>query len=368
MRIIHVRPQLEVGGVSEYIIRLTEGLSERGHYTAVATAGGAWGERIKPIATYYPNLALSQTNVRNIMIAVGQLVRIVRQERIEIINTHHRFAALVGRITALITGVPYVTTMHEAKNDQPRMTRLGLANNVITISRMMQHHISESYHIDSRRIYVIPMGVTCPSPLSISEQLELIRQIGLQSIAPIVGCVGRLSQEKGQGYLVKAIPEVLQAHPSAQFVFVGDGPDRQHLEHMAVELGIGEKVTFLGRRDDVAQLMQLFDFTVVPSVEEGFGIVILESFANKKPVVATNVGGIPEIVKPGENGYLVPACDTNGLTTYMIKLLSDSEHRKQLGYNGYYLATSQFPVHRFVEETEKLYMNIIKAQHKHPST
>jgi glycosyltransferase involved in cell wall biosynthesis len=149
-----------------------------------------------------------------------------------------------------------------------------------------------------------------------------------------IACVGRLIFNKGPQFLIEAAPEVLQAHPEAEFVLVGDGPLRARLEERARELRIGHRVDFLGSRSDVAAILQGCDVLVRPSLLEGMPLAVLEAMACGLPVVATPVAGTSELVRDGENGLLVRPADPGALAGAILRLMEDEPLREAQGRRG----------------------------------
>jgi glycosyltransferase involved in cell wall biosynthesis len=359
MNIFFIRPFLDNGGAANYIFQVAEGLYARNHRIVVAAGGGEQTERFRQIATVYDRVPLSPSTLSNWAASVPILLRIVRREQIDIINSHHRFAALVGKTVARLAGIPMVSTMQEIKVNQGQLTRLGLGDKIITLSTAIKQHIINNYHTPADKIFVIPMGMEIPDPLSARQRSVLLKEIGLDNQAPLIGCIGRLSPEKGQIYLLEAIPVVLSRFPKAQFLFIGDGPDRVELEATVARLGLTDQVFFLGWRNDVQSLIGLVDFLVVPSVTEGLGIVIIEAFAQKKTAIAADVGGIPDVITPQENGLLVPACNSKAISEAVIAFLQNPAQVSAFGQKGYELACNRFTKQKMVEQTEALFHSMI---------
>ncbi len=158
--------------------------------------------------------------------------------------------------------------------------------------------------------------------------------LGLDADAPVAGMVCRLVEQKGVTYGLQAFAQVSAQMPEARLLIAGDGPLRESLEQEAQALGLADCVQFLGWRDDVDRLMSAFDLLLMPSLWEGFGLVILEAMARQLPVVATAVSAIPEIVVDGETGLLVPARDVDALAGAMLTLLADRPLRRYMGQNA----------------------------------
>jgi glycosyltransferase involved in cell wall biosynthesis len=368
--VLHVRPRLGVGGATEYLIRLAESQAAAGHRVTVASGGGDWNRRVRAFATTYDDLPLvprvgpgrSLPNLPALVMAGLRLARIVRFEQVAIINTHHRFAALAGRVAARLTRVPLVSTLAEVPWHQQRLTRLAIGTLAVTMSDMMRRFVIETCGIPAARVFLVPFGIDVPPALSAARRTQLRDELRLDGAAPLIGCVARLVSRKGHIYLLRAMPEVLRAHPQTQLVLVGDGDERASLEQAAHELGVAHRVVFTGARSDAVSIMAMCDFTVLPSLEEEFGIAITESFACRRTVVATSVGGIPEHVFPMENGLLVPSGDSAALAAQLIRLLADPALARRLGEGGFRTVEQHYTRQRLLERTDAVYRAALHAQ------
>lgn len=363
LRVLHVRPRLGIGGATEYLIRLAESQAEAGYHVVVASGGGDWLRRIAGFARSYDRLPLTPylgagkqaPNIPGLLASGLQLAHIIRAERIDLINTHHRFAALAAGLAARLTGAPLVTTLQEVPWRNRGLTRFALGTHAITMSAMMKRFVVETCGIAPDRVTVIPIGITIPAPLSDDQRKRLLAELHLDGNAPIIVSVGRLVSRKGHVYLIRALPDVIRRHPNVQVALVGDGEERSALEREAQALGVADHVVFAGARSDAVAIMALATFTALPSLEEEFGIVITESFACGKPVVATDVGGIPEHVRPMENGLLVPAGDSRALAERLLLLLDNPDLTRRLGAGGVRTVEQHYTRRRFFERTDAVY-------------
>lgn len=355
MKILHLRPFFEPGGASKYIGTLSEGLSRRNHRIILACQNGDFHKREFQTCVIYKNIPLSPSTIKNLTSSVIQIIHIIKKERIQIINSHHRFTSIIGKISSLYTGIPLISTMHEFKLDRSGMTALGLGKHIIAVSQAIKDHIIFQYKISPDRINVIRMGVTSSNPLTIYQKSLLRHELGLDPVSFLIGCVGRLSLEKGQRYLFEAVPNILINCPNIQFVFIGDGPEKQNLESLVERKCLGHSVKFLGWRDDVDDIIDMMDLMVIPSINEGFGIVALEALSHRKPVIASQLGGLPEIIQSEKTGLLVQPGNSFALSDAIIRLLRDSDLRVQLGENGFQTATTDYSVSQLIDETERLY-------------
>lgn len=188
------------------------------------------------------------------------------------------------------------------------------------------------------------------------------RELGLLDNHLVGSIVGRLVPVKGHIYLIKSICKVVDEFPNVRFLFVGDGILRDNLINQARLLGIMDYIYFLGMRYDVAQILACSDLALMSSINEGFGMAILEAMSMKKPVIATNVDGIPEIVDDGETGILVPPKDPDAFALAIIKLFSRRDLAKKMGLNGFEKAKRDFDIRSTAKKTESLYYEQLQRQ------
>ncbi len=190
---------------------------------------------------------------------------------------------------------------------------------------------------------------------------ELRRGLGLPPGVPVVGSVGRFVAYKGYEYLLEAARLVQQKIPEARWILVGDGELRGALEAQCRRLGLEKAVRFAGWQERVAEHLALFDLFVLPSLGEHFGRVLLEAMAMAKAVVATNAGGVPEIVRDGETGLLVPPADPEAMAAAVVTLIQDRALASRLGAAGRRRVESEFSLGRHVEAVEAVYASLLDA-------
>jgi glycosyltransferase involved in cell wall biosynthesis len=368
VNVLLLRPKLEIGGAAEYLIEVGEGLARRGHRVVVASGGGVQCERARSFAERtYERLPLAPylgprrlPNGPGLVASAAWVAAIVKAHQIDLINTHHRFASLVGKAASRAMRVPLVSTMHEIRRDSAKLTALSLGQRVVTLSAFVKRHVTETYGVDESAVSVIPMGIPIPSPRDGSRRKGLLAELHLDEGDTLVGCVARLVGRKGHRFLLEALADAIREHPRVRLILVGDGPERSKLEAAVGRLGIASAVRFLGTRDDLDDLYGLVDFTVLPSLQEEFGVVLLESLALGKPVVATSVGGIPEIVTE-ETGVLVPPADPGALAAAIGALAANPGSTAALGSNGRRLVSERYSTDALVDRTEALFESVTEG-------
>lgn len=191
----------------------------------------------------------------------------------------------------------------------------------------------------------------------------LRRELGISADVPLVGMVGRLIGRKGHRYLIDSIAAISKCFPDTRYVIAGSGILLGKLEKHAKAVGAEDKVHFLGFRHDIPRILCDLDVLVHPATREGLGVAILQAMASRTPVVATPVGGIPEAVRDGEDGFIVPPRDSNALGKAIMRLLENPELRKEMGENGRRIAEDEFSVDRMVEDTLKVYREVLESKY-----
>jgi len=206
---------------------------------------------------------------------------------------------------------------------------------------------------------VIRNGIEFPSLDGTFEREAKKRQLGLPVEAPLIGTVGRLHPQKGQRYLLEALPPVLRRIPDLHVLLVGDGPTRGELEALTRRLGLHGRVHFLGFRQDVPELVALLDVFVLPSVWEGLPLSLLEALALARPVVATATDGILEVIEDGDCGLVVPTKDPEALARAIVRLLGDRDEARRMALRGQQKMYVEFGVDRMVRKTAEVYLQLI---------
>lgn len=302
-----------------------------------------------------------------------RLVRFLRASRPDIVHTHLIHGDLYGTLAARLAGVPVVvSTKHNDNAFRRRGFYARLDRNlarcqdrIITISHHLKQFCVEVEGLPADKIVPIHYGLDADAFLGCAGGAAGVRaEWGVPAGAPLVGVVGRLTEQKGHAFLLDAFAEVAQALPSACLLVVGDGELRFELERQAARLGLGGNVTFTGRREDVSRIMIALDVLVMPSLWEGFGLVLLEAMAASRPIVASRVSAIPEIVTDGETGLLAPPGDSARLTDALLTLLRDPARAQEMGRRGRQRLAQQFTVARMVEQTQAVYESLMAGRRR----
>jgi glycosyltransferase involved in cell wall biosynthesis len=359
MRILMLRPQIELGGVATHLDLLCRGLLERGHWVGAATAGGNNLQVLQRAGVPIFKSSLYPSTPLNLIRSVVTLTRYVRANQIDTLHSHHRFTTVVGKILSKIVKIPLVVTLHEFKQDWRLLASVWTGSVTITPSQALKSHLTSFYGVANTDIVVVPNAISIVQNDPLHHQ-ERVPTVMSSSRIPTVGYIGRLSPEKGVQYFVESMPLIKQCAPSTQFAIVGNGPDEAELKNKARRLGLNPSRIFWGTRNDIPEFLKSLDIVVLPSVSESFSLVALEAMYAERPIVATTVGGIPEVVRDGETGFLVPPRSSLALAEAVCNLLADPEACRRLGSRGRQLVLTEYTPHVLVDRTLDAYQ---RAKH-----
>ena len=360
LSVLHVIPRFDQGGAARVVYELANGTRGAGGAVQVACGSGSWLNLLEQERIPWLHMPLDPSGSLNAVKSVVCLAQAVRERGITLIHAHHRFAALVARFGGRLAGVPVVATVHDLASGRRVVTRLAYPGPVMVFSRAVELHLIERFGLPPHRVVRTPLGMPFDSPLSPHEIAELRASYGCSPSDTVVGFVGRLAHEKGADLLLRALPNIVTRRPSARLWIIGEGEERSQLEALARTIGFTERVTFFGGREDAFKLHACFDITVVPSRREGFGLVALEALSLGKRVVATNVGGLPELLGACEGARLVPP-DSTALAAKTLELLDVPWSREEVQTTASW-TRSEFEVSRMVSDVQSVYRRVTDAR------
>jgi glycosyltransferase involved in cell wall biosynthesis len=293
-------------------------------------------------------------------LAIRELSAWLRREEIDLVHSHMYRAEVVGTRAAVAAGTPVImATVHSSRVRAPSDVSLLASltpsmDRLIVPSESIQRKVVAEGRVGAR-FAVIPNGVDLSRFASPAPRCAFRREFGVPSHALLLGVVARLEPEKGHQFLLDAMPIILRGAPDTWLAIVGEGSSLAALRAQASSLGVAERVVFTGRREDVSALTADLTVAVLPSVREAQGISILEAMARRVPVVASAVGGIPEVVTSGVDGLLVPPADPDALAEAVLRLLRDEALRRRIGEAGYATVRDRFSIDAQVRRIEAVY-------------
>jgi glycosyltransferase involved in cell wall biosynthesis len=296
------------------------------------------------------------------------LKNILKNEKPDILHCHRHAASIFGvlaGITEKIRVISHVHGLHRTRSLKRRITNrfiLRHIDKIITVSDSVRHDVIETnWDIDTSKVVTVKncIDLKMIDEIKISK-MDARLKLGI-SDGVVFGTVGRLVPTKGQAYLIEAFSRVQKKIPDSRLMIVGNGPLFKKLTKQAEELNISSTVLFTGFREDVLEIIRGVDVFVLPSLAEGLSIALLEAMASRLPIIASNVGGIPEVFGNSHCGRLVPPKDVTALSAAMIEIdMLDDNDKKDLGENGRKKIEEEFTVAVMVTKIQEVYESVLQ--------
>jgi glycosyltransferase involved in cell wall biosynthesis len=392
IRVIHVITRLDMGGSAQEALFTAMNLDPQ-CYKVTFVKGSTLESAMTSAELQNVNQKLAAACDRGVeVINLPSLVRrispwndlkafvliwsMIRRYKPHIVHTHTSKAGVLGRIAAWLARVPVV--IHKPHGHvfyghfSPRLSKffvlleklLGeITDQLVALTPMEARDYVSLRVLTADKVTIIHSGVDVALFSKVAMQsTEKRKELGVPPHSLVVGYVGWLIPIKGVTYLVSAMAEVMKRHPNSLLVLAGKGDERGgeeiKLKEQVENLRLDDNVRFLGWRSDVDAIMGCFDIFVLPSLNEGMGRVLVEAMAAGLPIVASRVGGIPDLVKDGQNGLLVPAEDASALAKAISDLLSDKERRNRMGEAGKKMCLP-YSAEAMVEQIDDLYKDLL---------
>lgn len=375
-----------MGGPALHVAYLTKGLEHRGYATTLVAGKLSRGEDSMSyvadgLGVNVIGLGAMHREVSPLYdpVAVTRLVHEIRRVRPHILHTHTAKAGAVGRAAALLAGDArppvIVHTYHghvlrgyfdPVRTQIFRETERALArhtNRLIAVGPEVRDDLVELGVAPAEKFSVIRLGIDLESRILTTDRRAEFRALfGIPEERFVVGWIGRMTA-------IKRVPDILAAFKAlrdrgvdATLCLVGDGPDREAVEVLASELGIMRNTLFVGYQRDVAPYYAFFDAFLLPSANEGTPVVAIEALAAQRPVVATAVGGVPDVVEEGVDGFLVEVGDVQALAERLDRLARDPELRRRMGEAGRERVVPRYRVARLVDDVDELYRELLSER------
>jgi glycosyltransferase involved in cell wall biosynthesis len=384
VRILRVIARLNMGGPALHVAYLTEGLERRGYDTTLVSGSLARGEDSMAFVAdargvevvRIDELGREISPLRDLMATI-RLARLIRKERPQILHTHTAKAGTVGRVAARLAGSrrpPIVVhTFHghvlrgyfgPVRTLFFRWLERWLASGttvLVAVSPQVRDDLVALGIAPRERFVVIRLGIELDERVAPERngRDESRRYLGISGDRFAVGWIGRMTAVKRTDDVLVAFKRLRDSGVDAVLCMVGDGPDRAGLEQRAHELGVARDTVFVGYQEDVAPFYAAFDALVLPSVNEGTPVSVIEALAAERPVVVTRVGGVPDIVRDGEDGFLVEAGATDDLADRLAQLARDPALRARMGKQGRERVLPRYAVDRLVDDVDRLYRSLL---------
>ena len=402
-RVMRIIARLNIGGPARHVVLLNEGLERQGYDTLLVHGQVREGEASLEHLVVEGGLATVKVSTLGRRIdplddacSFWKLLRLVFHEKPDVVHTHTAKAGALGRVAALVFNLTrrrerrcvVVHTFHghvltgyfpEPVNMFVRQVERWLAvvtDRIITISSAQQKDIVDTFNIaPASRTTMVPLGLSLAPLLNLlnplnplnsssllsSTTISLRRELGIGERDFVVGYVGRLVPIKDLPTLVRGFAIAAREVPNSWLLIAGDGPERPALEALSAELGTRPRVRFIGWTEALPALYATMDVCALTSLNEGTPVAIIEAMAAARAVVATAVGGVPDVVRDGETGLLIPHGEPSALAAAVIRL-SNAELRQRLGARAREDVGQRFAGERLVADVAALYADLLRQR------
>ena len=380
IKVLHIITRLDVGGSSTNTIETVARL-DWNQFDPVLISGLTVdpdgmiesGLKARKIKYHFLNNLVRNINPWKDFLVFFQLCRIIHREKCDIVHTHSSKAGIVGRWAAKCAGVPVI--IHTPHGHVfygyfnqivtrifiviERLTAL-VTNRIITLTeRGRQEHVA--FGIASKDKFIaIPSGIDIDTKRMDEQSRAVLRKnLKIPDNQFIFGTIARLDPIKGIIFLIEAAAIVKKEHHNVCLIVVGDGSQKELLKKKSEDLGLSDCVFFTGHQNETKPFIEIMDVFVLPSINEGMGRVILDAMVHAKPVVASEVGGIPDVVDDCKTGLLVAPKDSQALARAMISMIRDPQGAKNMGLKGFKKVTNQYSLNQMVARIAALYMELL---------
>jgi glycosyltransferase involved in cell wall biosynthesis len=370
LRIMEMIDRPSLGGGQTALLLLAENLDRSRFEVFISSGGdGPLAEQASKKGIVYVPVSLGK------WLSLGppaEIAGVLKEKKIDILHTHGGIAGLYGRSAAGRARTPAVVHtlhgIHYLHYRNPFLRRLYVllerrysrrTDRLVLVCQSDLRQARTHRLAPEEKMTVILNGTDFRPELGADDIPSRRSELGWLPDRPVIGTVARLHRQKGVVNLVRAAPKILSACPEVRIAVVGEGPQGASLRREAQRLGLEGRLLFLGERKDAASFMALFDVFVLPSLWEGLPFVLVEAAAWGKPIVATAVDGVPEILEDGKTGLLVPPKDPSALAEAVIRLLKDKKEAHRLGETARALVPPRFPLRRMVDQTQNLYLDVL---------
>lgn len=361
IKVIHVLSDMKIGGAGSWLLNLLGAIDkERFDIKVVLPTGSMLIDKVEELG--FEAIPVDGMKDKSFDAgAVSLMLGIFRRERPQIVHTH---ASLSARLAARMAGMKVINTKHCIDSKKTGIKKLAasclnnlLSDRIIAVSEAVKQNVAYN-GVPESKISVIYGGIRPVKELSSEDKSRVRQKWGIEAEDVVVGIVARLADVKGHKYFVDAAEIISRDNVNVKFLIAGIGPKEQELKDLVWQRGLTDRVVFTGFMENIYEIFNIIDINVISSLSEALCLSLIEGMYVGKPSVATNTGGIPEIVKDGYNGYLVPVGNPSMLAERILKLVNNPELRKTMGDKGRELAVRDFTADAMARAIEELYEEV----------
>lgn len=359
-KIAYLVGHLRVGGTQRHLVEVFSRLDRTRFAPQVycLKRQGELVDDIERLGVKVVDLAIGRSIVTpKTLLRLIKFARRLRQEEVSLLHCYLPRANLLGAVAGKIAGVPTVLISKRSLEPSTNIIRLAdvWADAVLANSRQVWRHAVEVEKCRPDKLRLLVNGIDI-------ERYRNASGNGLHHQGPVVGTVLRLEPIKGPKVFIESAKRILDEMPEARFVIVGDGSTRAELERLGRSLGLGDRIRYLGERDDVEAILPSFSLFILPSLVEGMSMALLEAMAAARPIVATAVGGNLDLIRDGENGLLVPPGNPEAMARAAVQLLKNPASAKRLGQAAQTVVVNHHSADSMVRRLEEIYNELLQRR------
>lgn len=364
LRLLLITHDLEIGGLQKVVVSICKAIDREKFIPQVLC--------MRRLGTFAPEIEamgikvelLPQTKSGLDYLAFLKIARIIRRDNIDIIHTHNKQPFLDGSIAALLCGGKRLVHTDHARFFPDKVKYMvaewflsHFAKKMVGVSEPTTENLHKFEKISYKKLMTIPNGIDETPFVNAKKSEKRAREIGIKKNGVVFGLIARISKPKGIPYLLEAMAKVVKSLPDSTLLLIGEGELEDEMKKISNDFNLSENVIFTGPRTDIPELLKLIDIFVLSSISEGLPMVILEAMAARCPIVSTNVGGIPTVIKDSVNGRIVKPHSAEALADVMLELAVQKDIRERFASAGFELFKQKFSATMMTNAYEKLYID-----------
>jgi glycosyltransferase involved in cell wall biosynthesis len=371
INILHIYQNSKIGGVQQQLLSLFKAYN-RERFNPIFCCLGPKQEMGKEIeGTGIEFISLNKLRYNRFSPGIVlELHRLMKIKQIHVVRTHRYRSNLYGRLAAFSSGVPVIiASVHDNYRTDKRpkrriMNRIlsKITDKIVAVSEDVKEDIIRYDRIDPSKVQVIPNGIDVERFNPEKNTSNIRKEFPLEEDDIVIGFIGRIVPAKGLKYLLNALPYLKEEFKSIKLLVVGEGSLVEELKEKAKKNNIFDNILFTGGRRDIPEILASIDIFVMPSTAEGLPNSLLEAMAMGKPVVATEVGGIPELIKNGRTGLLVPPRNPEALATAIRDLISNDQLAAKMGQAARSFVLNNYSIVEIAQKWQTLYLSILREK------
>ena len=365
MKVLLLTTHLNVGGVSIYTLNLAKYIKKAGMDVCVVSSGGELVSELENegIKHFQIDIKTKFAFGYKIIKNIGPLQKFIRENNIDIVHAQTRVTQVLASIIKKCSNIKYVSTCHGffKHTNFGRKIYPAWGDKVIAISESVKRHLVSDFGVDSRKVIKVFNGIELNKydGLLKNKDKTVLLKLGLNEKDIIIGSIGRLSSVKGYKYLIEAFRDIASTVDNARLLLVGDGPEKERLKQQINDTGMKNKIIINQGSQKLAKFFSVIDIFCLPSINEGFGLALVEAMASGRACIASNVGGLSELICNEEDGILFDPKSSESIKEAIMILINDKEKRDMFAQKGQVKVRQQISIEKSVAETIEVYKEMI---------